>query len=70
MTFKEGLISFLTGFAITFIVSVLVTYLWSLCFHEMATVDWETSFRLAIILGIIIPFIEARKGNKGGKEEN
>ncbi len=61
MNFKKVLISFAIGFAITLFVSSLVTYLYSLGFHETAKIDWETSFRLAIILGIIFPVIEARE---------
>jgi Na+-driven multidrug efflux pump len=61
MNFKKVFISFGIGFAITLIVSSLVTYLYSLGFHETANVDWETSFQLAIIFGIVFPAMEARK---------
>ncbi len=67
MNFKKVLISFVIGFAITLIVSGIVTYLYSLGFHETAEIDWETSFRLAIILGILFPVIEARKGRSEEK---
>lgn len=62
MNFKKVLISFVIGFVITLIVSGLVTYLYSLGFHETAKIDWKTSFRLAISLGILFTVIEARKG--------
>jgi hypothetical protein len=68
MNFKKVLISFVIGFAITLVVSSLVTYLYSLGLHETAEIDWETSFRLAIIIGIIIPVIEAR--TKSGKSDD
>jgi Na+-driven multidrug efflux pump len=68
MNFKKALFSFVIGFAITLVVSSLVTYFYSLGFHETAKIDWETSFRLAIIIGIIIPVIEAR--TKSGKSED
>ncbi|MDZ7797914.1 MAG: hypothetical protein U5N56_13170 [Candidatus Marinimicrobia bacterium] len=61
MDFKKALVGFVTIFFITLIVSIAVTYLWSLGFHNTAKIDWETSFRLAIILGIIVPLVEARK---------
>ena len=67
MNVKKVLISFVIGFTITLIVSSLVTYLYSLGFHETAEIDWETSFRLAIIFGIVFPVIEARKGKSEGK---
>lgn len=69
MNFKKVLISFVIVFAITFIVSSLVTYLYSLSFYETAKIDWETSFRFAIILGIVIPVIEARKGKSEEKQK-
>ncbi len=61
MNFKKVLIGFIVMFLITLIVSIAVTYLWSLGFHDTAKIDWETSFRLAIILGIIISIVENRK---------
>jgi Na+-driven multidrug efflux pump len=67
MNFKKVLISFVIGFAITLIVSSLVTYLYSLGFHETAKIDWETSFQLAIIFGIVFPIMEARKGKPKDK---
>ncbi len=67
MNFKKALISFVIGFAITLIVSSLVTYLYSLGFHETAKIDWETSFCLAIIFGIVFPVLEARKGKPKDK---
>jgi len=67
MNVKKVLISFIIGFAITFIVSCLVTYLYSLGFHETAKIDWETSFQLAIIFGIVFPVMEARKGKPKDK---
>jgi len=59
--FRKGLITFITMFIISLIVSIVVTFLWSLGFHETAEIDWETSFRLALILGIIITISDLRK---------
>ena len=56
---------FLTDFAITFVVAlvviVVVTFLWSLIFHGAGAVDWETSFRFAIIFGVVLPLVQARE---------
>ena len=68
MNFKKGIIRFFIGFGITLVVSVAVTYLWSLSFHETAKIDWETSFRLAIILGII-SVIDQRKGQSNNQQK-
>lgn len=67
MNFKKVFINFVIGFAVTLIVSSLVTYLYSLGFHETAKIDWETSFQLAIIFGIVFPAMEARKEKPKGK---
>ena len=61
MDLKKLLLGFITFFSITLIVSIGVTYLWSLIFHDVATIDWETSFRFAIIFGIVLPIIDVRK---------
>jgi len=55
MKIKGFLIGFVTTFVVTLVVAAIVTYLWNLGVHGQSAVDWETSFRLAIILGIILP---------------
>jgi len=61
MNIKKLLISFVTIFAVTLVVAAIVTYLWNLTVHGQSAVDWETSFRLAIILGIALPVIRAMR---------
>ena len=55
------IINFIRDFTITFIivfiVSMIVTYFYNLIAHGAASVDWETSFRFAIIFGIVFPMI-------------
>ena len=55
------IIEFIKVFAIAFLVCIAVTYLWSLIFHGVAIIDWETSFRFAILFGIIFPIINSSK---------
>ena len=55
MKIKSLLIGFVTTFAVTLVVAAIVTYLWNLIVHGQSAVDWETSFRFAIILGIALP---------------
>ncbi|MCK4699859.1 MAG: hypothetical protein KAT38_05980 [Bacteroidales bacterium] len=54
-------ILFLRDFAITFaivlVVSVIVSYFYSLIAHGAGSIDWETSFRFAVIFGIVFPAI-------------
>lgn len=66
MNIKKLLVDFVTVLAVTLIVSVVVTLLWSLSVYGTNAVDWETSFRLAVIFGILVTWMEARrsKGNK------
>ncbi len=55
------LIDFVTVFAATLVVSVILTLLWNSIFHGTTTIDWETSFRFTIVFGIILAWIEARR---------
>ena len=61
MDFKKAIIGFIRTFAISLLVTIGVTFLWNLVFHGVAKVDWETSFRFAILLGIILPIASSRK---------
>ena len=63
MNIKKLLVDFVTVFAVTLVVCVIVTLLWNLIFQGASTIDWETSFRFAIVLGIILPWIETRRRN-------
>ncbi|MCD6391272.1 MAG: hypothetical protein J7L92_04700 [Dehalococcoidia bacterium] len=55
MKIKRFLIDFAVVFAVTLVVAAIVTYLWNLIAHGQNAIDWETSFRFAIILGIALP---------------
>jgi hypothetical protein len=64
MDFKKTIAGFARVFVITLLVTVGVTFLWNLVFYGVAKVDWETSFRFAILLGIILPIAHSRR-NRG-----
>jgi hypothetical protein len=64
MNIKRLLTDFVTVSAVTLIVSVIVTLLWSLIVHRAITIDWETSVRLAILFGIVLSWIETRRGKE------
>jgi len=55
--FKE----FIKIFIIVFIVTLVVTYLWTLIIHNSGLIDWETSFRFAIIFGVIFGLTEIKE---------
>lgn len=61
MDFKKNIIGFIRVFAISLLVTVGVTFLWNIVFDGVAKVDWKTSFRFAILLGIILPIANSRK---------
>jgi len=66
MNFTRLLADFVTVFAVTFLVSVMVTLLWNLIVYRAPVVDWETSFRLAVIFGVLLTWVETCS-SKGGK---
>lgn len=59
MILKNLFIRFGIVFPVGFAAAVLVTYLWNLISHGQSAVDWETAFRLAIMLGIALPVARA-----------
>jgi hypothetical protein len=58
---KELLIDFAITFILTFVVAAIVSFLYSLTAHGAGMVDWETSFHMAIILGIVLSWMKARE---------
>ena len=60
MKIKNLLIDFVTTFTLTLIATIIVTYLWNLVLHGQNAVDWETSFRFAIILGIALNYTSSQ----------
>jgi hypothetical protein len=61
MNIKQSLTDFVVFFAVTLVVTIVVTFLWNFLVHGSPLVDWETSFRLAIIFGIVLPLVKARE---------
>ena len=64
MNIKRLLVDFVTVFAVTLIVSAIVTLLWNLIVHGASTIDWETSILFAILFGITLPWIETRRSKE------
>jgi len=64
MDFIRLIIRFIPAFSIALVVCMGVTFLWNLAYHGVAKIDWATTFRFAILFGIIIPIIGSRKGMK------
>ena len=64
MNIKQFLVDFVTVFALTLIVTGIVTLLWNFSFHGASTIDWETSFRFAIVFGVVFSWIETRNAGR------
>lgn len=64
MNIKRLFAYFVTVFTVTLIVSAIVTLLSNLIIHGAGTIDWETSFRSAIVFGVIFTWIETGRSKK------
>lgn len=64
MNIKKLLVDFVTVFAVSLIVFVIVTLLWNLIAHGAGTIDWGKSFGFAIGFGIILSWIETRRSKQ------
>ena len=69
MTIRNLLRDAVIVFSVSLIVSVIVSVLWNLIVHGSRTIDWETSFRFAILFGIIFPWMQNRRpgGTSGSR---
>jgi hypothetical protein len=67
MNIRKLLVGFVTVFAVSLIVSAIVTLLWNVIVDGASTVDWEASFGFATLFGIILSWIGTRR-SKCGKD--
>ncbi len=61
MNIKKLVVEFVTVFAVALMTTAIVTFLWNIIGHGESTIDWETSFRFAIIFGIILTWVKSRE---------
>ncbi len=61
MNVKKLLPDFAVTFAIALVTSAIVTFLYNLLVHNEGIIDWETSIRYGLVLGIVIPLATKRK---------
>jgi H+/Cl- antiporter ClcA len=61
MNIKKPVVEFGTVFAVALVIGALVTFLWNIIGHGESTIDWATSFRFAIIFGIILTWAKSRE---------
>jgi hypothetical protein len=61
MNIKKLVVEFVTVFAVALVTTAIVTFLWNIIGHGASTIDWEISFRFAIIFGIILTWVKSRE---------
>ena len=61
MNIKKLLVEFVTVFAVTLVTTVIVTFLWNLIGHGESAIDWESSFRFAVIFGVILTWVKSQE---------
>ena len=61
MNIKKLVVEFVTVFAVALVTTAIVTFLWNIIGHGVRAIDWETSFRFAIIFGIILTWVKSRE---------
>ena len=64
MKIKDFLIRFAIIFALVLVINPIVVYVWNLVRHGEGAFDWQLSFTLAIIVGIILAVERARKSKE------
>jgi hypothetical protein len=67
MSIKKLVVEFGTVFAVTLVTVALVTFLWNFIGHGESAVDWETSFRFAVIFGVILTWVRSRETKENWK---
>ena len=59
MNIKKLVVEFVTVFAVALVISAIVTFLWNIIGYGERAVDWETSFRFAIIFGTLLTWVKS-----------
>jgi hypothetical protein len=68
MDLTRILSGFLVCFALVFVASAVVGYLYSLVAHGQGVIDWGFSFQLAFIFGAVLPIVGEFERRKHGKQ--
>jgi hypothetical protein len=61
LNIRKLVVEFVTVFAVALVTTAIVTFLWNLIGHGEGTIDWETSFRFAIVFGILLTWLKSRE---------
>ncbi|MFV2074157.1 MAG: hypothetical protein ACC742_16125 [Thermoanaerobaculales bacterium] len=60
MKVLSWILEFTLVFALAFVVTAAVSFLWSLVAHGAGVVDWASAVRFGITLGILLPWMNSR----------
>jgi hypothetical protein len=64
MKIKVYILTFLLVFGVVFVTNMVITVLWNYFIKSIGPIiDWETSFRLAILFGIVVTVIQTKKSS-------
>ena len=62
MKAKDFIVRFLITFGAALIANILITAFWNYFIKSNGwVVDWETSFRIALVLAIVIPLSQIKR---------
>jgi hypothetical protein len=64
MNIKKLVVEFVTVFSVALVITAIVTFLWNIIGHGASVVDWETSFRFAVIFGVILTWAKSRESKE------
>jgi hypothetical protein len=64
MNIKKLVVEFVTVFSVALVITAIVTFLWNIIGHGASVIDWETSFRFAVIFGVILTWAKSRESNE------
>ncbi len=64
MSIRRSVVDAVIVFCVTLVISMVVSVLWNVIAHRPPTIDWETSVRFAIVLAILVPWIQTRRGKQ------
>jgi hypothetical protein len=64
MRIKDLLLTFVIGFAVTFVINAGLVYGWNYFVHGTGIFNWPLSFAFAVMLGIVCTTLEFGRGWK------
>ena len=70
MILRRIAFDFIAIFCIALVVSIVVSFLYSLIVHGSGAVNWGFSFQIAIVFGIVFSWLNVRARKDGADRES